>query len=172
MLLGVGNRLSHDDGVGPVVAQALADSDWIATDCGTALENTSGIVSRERPDLLVIVDAAFMGMEPGTFCRLPIGANDRMLASTHGLPLSFVLANIESAAKETVLIGIEPDGFVVRRRTVSGRRRVGTCAHRAPSLHQSGRDSEARILLLKDPIVRTRFSLEWGSKTDPWGLRA
>ena len=54
MLLGVGNRLSHDDGVGPVVAQALAESDWIAIDCGTALESTSGIVSRERPDLLVI----------------------------------------------------------------------------------------------------------------------
>lgn len=108
MLLGVGNRLSHDDGVGPVVAQALAGSEWIAIDCGTALENASGIVSRERPDLLVIVDAAFMGMEPGTFCRLPMGANDRMLASTHGLPLSFVLANIESAANKTVLIGIEP----------------------------------------------------------------
>jgi len=108
MLLGVGNRLSRDDGVGPTVAQALADSDWISIDCGTALENTTGIVSRNRPDLLVIVDAAHMGMEPGTFRRLPIQANDRMLASTHGLPLSFVLANIESSAAETILIGIEP----------------------------------------------------------------
>ncbi|MCK4570385.1 hydrogenase 3 maturation endopeptidase HyCI [Candidatus Bipolaricaulota bacterium] len=108
MLLSVGNRLSHDDGVGPVVAEGLVDSDWIAIDCGTALENAAGIVSREQPDLLVIVDAAIMGKEPGDFLRLPIGANDRMLASTHGLPLSFVLGNIESATKETVLIGIEP----------------------------------------------------------------
>ena len=108
MLLGVGNRLSHDDGVGPVVAQTLADSDWIAIDCGTALENVTGIVSRERPDLLVIVDAAHMNTAPGTFRRLPIGGNDCMLASTHGLPLSFVVAHIESAARKTVLIGIEP----------------------------------------------------------------
>ena len=35
--LGVGTRLSASDGVGPVVAQALAGSDWIAIDCGTAL---------------------------------------------------------------------------------------------------------------------------------------
>jgi len=108
MLLGVGNRLSHDDGVGPVIAQALADSDWVSIDCGTALENAVGMVSRERPDLLVIVDAAHMGMEPGTYRRLPIQSNDHMLASTHGLPLSFVLANIESAAEETILIGMEP----------------------------------------------------------------
>lgn len=108
MLLGVGNRLSHDDGVGPVVAQALVDSDWLAIDCGMALENAAGIVSRECPDLLVIVDAATMGMEPGDVRRLPIQATDRMLASTHGLPLSFVLANIGSAARDTILIGIEP----------------------------------------------------------------
>jgi hydrogenase 3 maturation protease len=109
MLIGVGNRLSHDDGVGPVVAQALADSDWIAIDCGTSLENATGIVSREQPDLLVIVDAATMDKKPGEFFLLPIAAKDRMLASTHGLPLSFVLGNIESSAKETVLIGIQPD---------------------------------------------------------------
>ena len=46
--------------------------------------------------------------EPGEFFLLPIAANDRMLASTHGLPLSFVLGNIESSAKTTVLIGIQP----------------------------------------------------------------
>jgi hydrogenase 3 maturation protease len=109
MLIGVGNRLSRDDGVGPVVAQALADSDWIAIDCGTSLENATGIVSREQPDLLVIVDAATMGKKPGEFFLLPIAAKDRMLASTHGLPLSFVLGNIESSAKETVLIGIQPE---------------------------------------------------------------
>ena len=34
MLLGVGDRLSHDDG-GPVVAQSLVGSDWIVINCGT-----------------------------------------------------------------------------------------------------------------------------------------
>jgi hydrogenase 3 maturation protease len=108
MLLGVGNRLSHDDGVGPTVAEALSDSDWIAIDCGTALENATGLVSREQPDLLVVVDAASMGREPGAVFRLSIRATDQMLASTHGLPLAFVLGMIESSAKSVVLIGVEP----------------------------------------------------------------
>ena len=109
MLIGVGNRLSRDDGVGPVVAQALADTEWIAIDCGTSLENATGIVSREHPDLLVIVDAAMMGKKPGAFFLLPIDATDQMLASTHGLPLPFVLGRIKSSAKRTVLIGIQPE---------------------------------------------------------------
>jgi hydrogenase 3 maturation protease len=108
MLLGVGNRLSHDDGAGPAVARALHDSDWMAVDCGTSFENAAGLVARERPDLLVIVDAAHMGSSPGTVLRLAVDAQDSMLASTHGLPLSFVLEHVRSFANSTVLIGIEP----------------------------------------------------------------
>ncbi len=109
MLLGVGNRLSHDDGVGPVVATSIdGSSGWIAIDCGTSFENVAGLVLRERPDVLVIVDAAQMGTDPGTVLRLPMGTHDRMLASTHGLPLSFVLGNLKSAARDTAIIGVEP----------------------------------------------------------------
>ena len=56
LLLGVGNRLSRDDGAGPVLAERLAGSDWLAIDCGTSLENIGGVVSREMPDLLVIAN--------------------------------------------------------------------------------------------------------------------
>ena len=38
----------------------------------------------------------------------PGAALDRMLVSTHGLPISFFLDRLESAARETVIIGIEP----------------------------------------------------------------
>ncbi len=108
MLLGVGNRLSRDDGAGPILAERLGGTDWVAIDCGTSLENAAGIVSRERPDLLVIADAARMGLPPGTVRRLPPPSVDRMLVSTHGLPLSFFLDRISTAASETVILGIEP----------------------------------------------------------------
>jgi hydrogenase 3 maturation protease len=77
-------------------------------DCGPALENASGLVVRESPDLLVVVDAARMGLAPGSIRRVPLPARDRMLASTHGLPISFVWERIASAVGRTVLIGIEP----------------------------------------------------------------
>jgi len=111
LLLGVGNRLSRDDALGPEVARRLAETgttEWQAIDCGTALENASGLVTREKPDLLVIVDAARMGLPAGSIRRLPTTGSDQMLASTHGLPLPFVLDRLRSAASEVHLIGVEP----------------------------------------------------------------
>ena len=49
-----------------------------------------------------------MGLPSGEVRRLPRPAVDRMLVSTHGLPISFFLDRLESAARETVIIGIEP----------------------------------------------------------------
>ena len=111
MILGVGNRLSHDDGAGPAVASQMADAghDWLSIDCGTSLENAVGLVGREQPDLLILVDAARMGLPPGSVRRLPLTSPDQMLASTHGLPLPFVLGRLEQPAGESVLIGIEPE---------------------------------------------------------------
>lgn len=108
MLLGVGNVLSHDDGVGPVVARRLSGSDWVAVDCGTALENAAGLVEQEAPDLLIVVDAARMGTSPGTVCRIPLSLQAQMLGTTHGLPLAVVLSYVGRAAGHVELIGVEP----------------------------------------------------------------
>ncbi len=108
LLLGVGNRLSRDDGAGPALAERLSGSSWTAIDCGTSLENAAGIVARDRPDVLVIVDAARMGTPPGTVRRLPRRSVDRMLATTHGLPIEFFLDRLASAARQVVILGIEP----------------------------------------------------------------
>jgi len=109
MLLGVGNRLGRDDGVGPRVAVSLANTDWRAVDCGTSLENATGLVAREAPDLLVIVDAARLGLAPGSVRTMPIRFHDRMLASTHGLPLGFVMDRIRDRVGEILLVGVEPE---------------------------------------------------------------
>ena len=81
----------------------------MAVDCGTALENAAGLVEREAPDLLIVVDAARMGTRPGTVCRIPLPLQAQMLGTTHGLPLAIVLSHVGRAAHHVELIGLEPE---------------------------------------------------------------
>jgi len=108
VILGIGNPLRRDDGVGLWVAEQMRGSDWEVIPAGQSAENALGIVSRLAPDLLVVVDAAEMGLPPGSVRRLPVEDAQRMLGSTHALPLPFLLSTVRDRVEETVLIGIQP----------------------------------------------------------------
>lgn len=81
---------------------------WQVFDCGTSIENACGIVARVRPDLLVIVDAARMGLAPGEVRRVAIDERDGLLTSTHALPFHFVWSRLVEGAGEAAFIGVEP----------------------------------------------------------------
>lgn len=51
ILLGIGNPLSGDDGVGIYVAEQFKKEGWISISCGTAPENFTG-VHTENPAIL------------------------------------------------------------------------------------------------------------------------
>ena len=110
MLVAVGNPLAGDDGVAAKTAELLRRSgaDWQIVEAGLSPENVTGVIRRESPDLLVIVDAARMGAPAGAVLRLPTEFADRMLLSTHVLPLPFLIDRLREAAGRIVLIGIEP----------------------------------------------------------------
>ncbi len=107
-ILGIGNPLRRDDGVGIWVAEQMRGRGWDVVSAGPSVENALGIVRRLAPDLLVVVDAAEMGLPPGTVRRLPTAELARMLGSTHALPLSFLLSTVRDRVGEIVLIGIQP----------------------------------------------------------------
>ena len=67
ILLGIGNPLNGDDGVGIYVAEQFRKEGWIPLACGTAPENFTGIIRKTRPSCLVLVDAAAMGIFPGEY---------------------------------------------------------------------------------------------------------
>lgn len=92
--------------MGPFVAESLG-SDWTVVQGGQAPENVIGHIRGLSPDLLVVVDAADMGLPPGSFCRLTQAGADRMFGSTHGLPLPFLLSLLGGREK-VVLIGVQP----------------------------------------------------------------
>lgn len=108
VLIGMGNPLGLDDAVGLHVAEQLAGSDWTCWTAGTALENVIGAVKRLEPDLVVVVDAADMGLAPGSFRRLPLPSIPVMLGTTHGLPLTLLVPLLQEAVEELVVVGVQP----------------------------------------------------------------
>lgn len=97
LIIGVGNRMRGDDAVGPLAIDKIKESrdlpkDWLLVDAGEVPENALGLVDKEKPDRVLLIDACDWDAEPGQVRfftsdeleKLPI----RML-STHGLPLSF-----------------------------------------------------------------------------------
>jgi hydrogenase maturation protease len=116
MLLGVGNLLFTDEGVGIHVIQALLKEytfpENVSVEDGGVLGiNLLGIIS--RADELIVVDAIRNGGPPGTLYRLE--GDDipkRILAknSLHQVDLLEALTLCQALDKvpETVIIGVEP----------------------------------------------------------------
>jgi hydrogenase maturation protease len=117
VVLGVGNTLRADEGIGVRVVEAL-ERDYVlpegvvAIDAGTSsmemLEDLSHL------DFLLVVDAIVDGKAPGEPIRLsgdavPVFFHRNL--SPHGIGLSDVLAALEFMGrepKETVIIGVQP----------------------------------------------------------------
>lgn len=109
ILLGVGNSILSDDGAGIYVAASFERDGWLSFECGTAPENFTSIVRREEPDLVVIVDAARMGLSPGEIRQIPEEKISAVSFGTHQLPLSQLSAYLKNYAKKIIIIGIEPE---------------------------------------------------------------
>ena len=111
VLMGIGNILNGDDGIGPWVAQHFRQENWKTIDCGTAPENFTGKVKKLSPDLLVLVDATDMNLSPGEIRRIPPDMINALHLSTHALPLSLLMAHLQDTIKKIILVGIQPKRF-------------------------------------------------------------
>ncbi|MFP4051305.1 MAG: hydrogenase maturation protease, partial [Thermoplasmata archaeon] len=65
LLMGVGNDIRGDDAVGEQIAREFYNDDWETVDCGSVPENHIIMVEEDEYDIVVLVDAANMGLEPG-----------------------------------------------------------------------------------------------------------
>jgi len=116
MVLGVGNLLFTDEGVGIHVVQALAGeysfSDNVSIEDGGVLGiHLLGIIS--KADDLIVVDAIRNGGPAGTLYRLEGDAIPRRILaknSLHQVDLLEALTLCQALDKvpETVIIGVEP----------------------------------------------------------------
>ena len=113
LILGIGNLLLCDEGVGVHVARALAQRNLppgvAVVEAGTAFLDV--LPEIERADRILLIDAMEGSGAPGSIYRVPFDQcrHPAMLASLHGFDLSRVLymAGRDRSPAVTV-IGIEP----------------------------------------------------------------
>jgi hydrogenase 3 maturation protease len=108
VLMGIGNELRSDDGIGNNIADEFNAEGWLSLNCGTVPENFISVVERENPRLLVILDAADMDLDPGEFRILSKENLCSEIVGTHGIPLMHLVSHLERCAREIIFIGIQP----------------------------------------------------------------
>ncbi|MEI8176923.1 MAG: hydrogenase maturation protease, partial [Candidatus Omnitrophota bacterium] len=76
---------------------------------GTAPENMTGEIKRIKPEYLVIIDAAEMGLTAGEIDVIDVERIGGISFSTHSLPLAVLADYIRpSVSGEIFVVGIQP----------------------------------------------------------------
>ena len=113
-LVGVGNPMRRDDGVGPWIAGAIREAAsgtrLLVIDAQDVPENFVHVIARADCRNVVFVDAVAAEGVPGTVVFGPLAEFAEAAGlSTHKLALSFSGRYLEAAGKRVFLIGIVPD---------------------------------------------------------------
>ena len=116
LILGVGNILLKDEGVGVRVIEAMQKMemppDVELCDGGTAGADLLDIISDRRK--LIIIDSADADFPPGTILKMgpqDLAIEDRAEISLHEFAVTQTLhaaAQLKCSPKETVIFGIKP----------------------------------------------------------------
>jgi hydrogenase 3 maturation protease len=119
IVLGIGNRLGGDDAAGTCVvdmlnrgqhrAKAFLPAEIVAIDAGTAPESYTSVIRQHRPDLLILVDAADMGLSPGALRTIAPEKISVLSFSTHHMPLSMFIAYVNEFCGKVLLVGVQPE---------------------------------------------------------------
>lgn len=143
IVLGIGNWLGGDDAAGIYMvdmlnqrrhrAEALLPTEIIAIDAGTAPESYTSVIRQHHPDLLILVDAADMGLPPGALRTITPEKISILSFSTHHIPLSMFISYVKEFCGKVLLVGVQPE------RTETGR-------HISKAVHKSVKKLAEAIL--------------------------
>lgn len=125
ILMGIGNTLRCDDGAGPYIAQHVKGGSFLSLDCGTVPENFTSVVRRIRPELLLLVDAADMGLKAGEFRIIQKEHVNDVSIGTHNMPLSYLIDFLSDSCRTVIFIGIQP-GIIADGESLSEKVRTGS----------------------------------------------
>ena len=113
LVLGIGNLLLGDEGVGVHAARALQREECPCAakvlEVGTAI--LDALPALEKADRVIVLDAMKYDGNPGTVYRIPLGRcrSSQCIASMHGFDIFRVLALTGREVPPEVLVyGVEP----------------------------------------------------------------
>jgi hydrogenase 3 maturation protease len=111
LILCIGNQEGGDDGIGPYIAERLKSmpSADMVIDSGTVPENYTGVIRRQHPETLILIDAAEMNLPAGEIRIIPKEKLGTMHLSTHRIPLSVFIQYLEKEVPHIIFIGIQPE---------------------------------------------------------------
>jgi len=106
IILGIGNTLRSDDGVGSILASRIKDKVLFTVwDAGESPENYLEKIIRENPDTVVLIDAVDFGGKPGEYRVLePEDIKTANLFSTHNASISLTINYLQSNLKADIII--------------------------------------------------------------------
>ncbi len=109
LIIGVGNLLRGDDGVGSLISQELEQSfpDRVI-DGQTVPENFLVTVLDRRPKVCLFIDAVDFGGSPGEWGIFSFRSVKGKLPTTHTMSLGPLVSLLEQEGIECWLIGIQP----------------------------------------------------------------
>lgn len=117
IVLGVGNELKCDDGVGPFVIKKLEEenienNNLMFINAETVPENFTGKLRKENPTHIIIVDACLMDGQPGDMKIVNKYDFSNIGISTHSMSLSFFVRYLEKDNDfRIIFVGIEPESM-------------------------------------------------------------
>lgn len=115
IVLGVGNELKSDDGVGPFIikklkGESIENESLLFIDAMTVPENFTGKIRKENPTHMIIVDACLMDSKPGDMRIVSKDEFANIGISTHSMSLSFFVRFLEKDTDiKIIFVGIEPE---------------------------------------------------------------
>jgi hydrogenase 3 maturation protease len=113
VFVGIGNCLRGDDGFGPALVEKLKENtSAVCIDAGSAPENYVGKIIKEKPNTVIILDAAHLGLKRGEYGVLKGDDIVKSGFTTHDQSPSMFIKYLE---KETVadiyMLAVQPENI-------------------------------------------------------------
>jgi hydrogenase 3 maturation protease len=111
VIVGIGNILRADDGLGPVLVEKLRNNraEAVCIDAGSAPENYAGKIAKLKPDTILLVDAVHLGLKAGEYRILKKSEILRSGLTTHDISPNMFIDYLESRTQADIyLLGVQP----------------------------------------------------------------